>query len=169
MLRRWWQHLLQLQNPRFKFRWQTQVGIRAGSSAHGPHGCANNHYFHQPELEAVLRAGLARYPQVQVHTRHEVLAIEDGAEHARLQVRDLASGKTHSVQARYVVGCDGARSQARKWIGAQLSGTDVVSRVQSTYFRAPDLIHFSKRAISAVGIASAFCGIRSSASFVTSS
>ena len=94
--------------------------IRAGSSAHGPHGCANNHYFHQPELEAVLRAGLARYPQVQVRTRHEVLAIEDGAEHARLQVRDLASGQTHSVQARYVVGCDGARSLARKAMGAPM-------------------------------------------------
>ena len=94
--------------------------IRAGSSAHGPHGCANNHYFHQPELEAVLRAGLARYPQVQVHTRHEVLAIEDGAEHARLQVRDLASNQTYSVQARYVVGCDGARSLARKAIGAPM-------------------------------------------------
>ena len=94
--------------------------IRAGSSAHGPHGCANNHYFHQPELEAVLRAGLARYPQVQVRTRHEVLAIEDGAEHARLQVRDLTSDQTHSVQARYVVGCDGARSLARKAIGAPM-------------------------------------------------
>ena len=94
--------------------------IRAGSSAHGPHGCANNHYFHQPELEAVLRAGLARHPQVQVRTRHEVLAIEDGAEHARLQVRDLASGQAHSVQARYVVGCDGARSLARKAIGSPM-------------------------------------------------
>ena len=29
--------------------------IRGGSAALGPHGCANNYYFHQPELEAVLR------------------------------------------------------------------------------------------------------------------
>ena len=25
--------------------------IRAGTSLQGPHGCANNHYFHQPELD----------------------------------------------------------------------------------------------------------------------
>ena len=94
--------------------------IRAGSSAHGPHGCANNHYFHQPELEAVLRSGLARFATVEVRTRHEVLGIEQDAEHARLQVRELSSGQTHTVQARYVVGCDGARSLARKAIGTPM-------------------------------------------------
>ena len=33
--------------------------VRGGTAALGPHGCANNHYVHQPELEGVLRAGLA--------------------------------------------------------------------------------------------------------------
>ncbi len=94
--------------------------IRAGTSERGPHGCANNHYFHQPELEAVLRAGLQRYPQVQVRTRHEVTAIEDGQDFATLQVKDLDSGKVQAMQARYVVGCDGARSMVRKAIGTAM-------------------------------------------------
>lgn len=94
--------------------------IRAGTSERGPHGCANNHYFHQPELEAVLRAGLRRYPQVQVRTRHEVTAIADGAEHATLQVKDLQNGQAYAVQARYVVGCDGARSMVRKTMGTPM-------------------------------------------------
>ena len=94
--------------------------IRAGTSERGPHGCANNHYFHQPELEAVLRSGLRRYPQVQVRTRHEVTAIADGAEHATLQVKDLQNGQAYAVQARYVVGCDGARSMVRKTMGTPM-------------------------------------------------
>jgi len=94
--------------------------IRGGTSARGPHGCATNHYFHQPELETVLRAGLRRYPKVEVRTRHEVTRIDDGAEHATLQVKDLAHGDTYAVQARYVVGCDGARSLARKAIGTSM-------------------------------------------------
>ena len=94
--------------------------IRAGSMAQGPHGCANNHYFHQPELEAVLRGGLARFPEVEVRTRYEVLSVAQGDEHAQLQVRDLASGQTQTVQARYVVGCDGARSLLRKAIGTPM-------------------------------------------------
>lgn len=94
--------------------------IRAGTAAHGPHGCANNHYFHQPELEGVLRDGLSRYPSVQVFVRHEVTAIEDGADHAALQVRDLRTGQTRDVLARYVVGCDGARSLTRRAIGTTM-------------------------------------------------
>jgi 3-(3-hydroxy-phenyl)propionate hydroxylase len=94
--------------------------IRAGTAERGPHGCANNHYFHQPELEAVLRDGLRRFPQVEVRTRHEVTAIEDGSEHATLQVKDLHSGNAYAVQARYVIGCDGARSMVRKAIGTSM-------------------------------------------------
>ena len=78
--------------------------IRGGTSARGPHGCATNHYFHQPELETVLRAGLRRYPRVEVRTQHEVTRIEDGAEHAMLEVKDLVRGNTYAVQAPDGVG-----------------------------------------------------------------
>ncbi len=94
--------------------------IRAGTQERGPHGCATNHYFHQPELEAVLRSGLQRFAQVQVRTRHEVTAIQDGADTATLQVTDLQTQESHTVQARYVVGCDGARSMVRKAMGTKM-------------------------------------------------
>jgi 3-(3-hydroxy-phenyl)propionate hydroxylase len=94
--------------------------IRAGTQERGPHGCATNHYFHQPELEAVLRSGLQHYPHVQVRTRHEVTAIQDGADTAILQVTDLQTQESHTVQARYVVGCDGARSMVRKVLGTRM-------------------------------------------------
>jgi 3-(3-hydroxy-phenyl)propionate hydroxylase len=94
--------------------------IRAGSNPRGPHGCANNHYFHQPELEAVLRAGLARNPRVTLRMRHEVLRIDEHEGHAALVVRDLAHDSTHEAQARYVVGCDGARSLVRKTIDSEM-------------------------------------------------
>jgi len=38
------------------------------------------------------------------------------------------------------VGCDGGRSFVRKQRGAQLLGTPVIQRVQSTYIRAPRLL-----------------------------
>ncbi|MDI9330494.1 MAG: bifunctional 3-(3-hydroxy-phenyl)propionate/3-hydroxycinnamic acid hydroxylase [Alphaproteobacteria bacterium] len=94
--------------------------IRAGSSANGPHGCANNHYFHQPELEAVLRDALRRYPHVQVRLGHEVQDVVDGANSATLHLLELASGRRLETQARYVVGCDGARSLVRKIIDSPM-------------------------------------------------
>jgi 3-(3-hydroxy-phenyl)propionate hydroxylase len=100
--------------------------MRGGTAAHGPHGCANNHYFHQPELEAVLRQGLARFDKVRVLLRHEVFAIAQDAHGAHLSVEDTASGRLFEIDASYVVGCDGARSLVRRLIGAPMKDLGLV-------------------------------------------
>jgi 3-(3-hydroxy-phenyl)propionate hydroxylase len=92
--------------------------IRKGIDGPGPHGWAGNYYFHQPELEAVLRRGVERFRNVQVFVRHDAETIEDGVDAARLRVRDLASGSVREITARYVIGCDGARSLVRRAIGS---------------------------------------------------
>lgn len=94
--------------------------IRGGSAALGPHGCANNYYFHQPELEAVLRAGLARFARVDVQLRQELTAVAQDAEATTLTYRSVAHGETRTARARYLVGCDGARSLVRQHIGGNM-------------------------------------------------
>lgn len=94
--------------------------IRGGTAALGPHGCANNYYFHQPQLEAVLREGLARFPQVQIKLRHELIGVEQDDELATLTCQSVPGGETHTARARYVVGCDGARSLVRQTIGSPM-------------------------------------------------
>jgi hypothetical protein len=59
---------------------------------------------------------------------------------AEMSLRDLETNAVNRVSARYLIGCDGARSVVRKAIGAELAGDAVVQRVQSTFIRAPDLI-----------------------------
>ena len=46
----------------------------------------------------------------------------DGDYPVTVTLRDVASGAQRSIRARYVVGCDGARSQVRAAIGAELRG-----------------------------------------------
>lgn len=94
--------------------------IRGGSAALGLHGGANNYYFHQPELEAVLRAGLARFARVHVQLGHALTAITQDAEAATLSYRSIGPGATQTARARYVVGCDGARSLVRQHIGGSM-------------------------------------------------
>ena len=51
------------------------------------------------------------------------LEVDAEGEHpVRATLRDASSGQTRVVRARYVVGCDGARSQVRRSIGAEPRG-----------------------------------------------
>lgn len=95
--------------------------IRGGTYLDGPHGCASNYYFNQPELEQVLREGLQRFERVQVLLRHEVLAVQDEGAQVRLTVRAPDQAEPMLLCARYVVGCDGARSLLRRVMGSPMN------------------------------------------------
>ncbi len=73
--------------------------------------------FHQPDLERILRKALDRYPDVEVRTGTDVGAVEDRGTHVDLAFRTTNSDRQETASARYVVGCDGARSLVRKTIG----------------------------------------------------
>ena len=92
--------------------------VRAGTGLEGLHGCANNHYFHQPDLESVLRAGLARYPNVRVLDGMEAVAIEARANEATIRLQSTTGGDIRSVTTQWLIGCDGARSITRRAMGS---------------------------------------------------
>lgn len=86
----------------------------------GPEGWNNAYRFHQPELEASLRASLAELPNVETRLRCEAFALDECDDHVRVRYENLADGTLAALTARYVVGCDGARSLVRRFIGAGL-------------------------------------------------
>lgn len=80
-----------------------------------PFGWANDHFFWQPELEVVLREGLARFDQATLLTSTECVGLSQDAEGVTLS---LTGDRT--VRSRYVVACDGARSFVRRTLGIAL-------------------------------------------------
>lgn len=86
----------------------------------GPMGWHPSYRFHQPSLEAALRRRLGEHANVEVRLRHDVFAIEDQPHGVELRFEDLASGRLLRTQAKFVVGCDGARSIVRRFMGTEL-------------------------------------------------
>jgi 3-(3-hydroxy-phenyl)propionate hydroxylase len=86
----------------------------------GPQAWHASYRFHQPELERVLRDGLSRFPSVSLRYRTEVFAIDQESSAVVVRYEDLSTGSLKRCRARYVVGCDGARSLVRRLIGAPM-------------------------------------------------
>ncbi|MDA4846594.1 bifunctional 3-(3-hydroxy-phenyl)propionate/3-hydroxycinnamic acid hydroxylase [Hoeflea poritis] len=84
----------------------------------GPQGWRANYRFHQPDLEKLLRDHMAERETVSVRTRCDVVSLKERKDGVELRYEDRRNGRTCRVSAKYVVGCDGARSLVRGVIRA---------------------------------------------------
>ncbi|TKJ22880.1 bifunctional 3-(3-hydroxy-phenyl)propionate/3-hydroxycinnamic acid hydroxylase [Blastococcus sp. CCUG 61487] len=86
----------------------------------GSNGWPQGALVHQPDLEEVLGAAVARTPRIDLCRGAEVTGlVQDGAG-VTVSVRDRDGGADRSVQAAAVLGCDGANSTVRELIGARM-------------------------------------------------
>ncbi|WP_029005265.1 bifunctional 3-(3-hydroxy-phenyl)propionate/3-hydroxycinnamic acid hydroxylase [Azorhizobium doebereinerae] len=86
----------------------------------GAQGWHASYRFHQPDLERTLRDGLKRFACVTVQARCDAFAFEQDRDGVTVRYEDLGTGRLCRARARYVVGCDGARSLVRRFIGASM-------------------------------------------------
>lgn len=85
-----------------------------------PMGWHLSYRFHQPNLENVLNDGLRRWPHVVVSHRCDVFALDQDEHGVRVRYEDLDSGRLAEARVRYVIGCDGARSLVRRFMGSAM-------------------------------------------------
>ncbi|MCJ2183457.1 bifunctional 3-(3-hydroxy-phenyl)propionate/3-hydroxycinnamic acid hydroxylase, partial [Novosphingobium sp. 1949] len=83
-----------------------------------PFGWANDYFFYQPELEAHLREGFAALETVELRLGAQFTRLEQAGAGVTVHFRD--STGEHAVEARWVIGCDGARSGVRKALDVRL-------------------------------------------------
>jgi len=108
-------HGLQLRDRRHRVLAEFRRAIAPSAN-----GYPQANMFDQPELEKVLRAELGRHRCIDLRGNAEVTGVEqvDGGS-VRVTYRDHA-GDTVSVEADYVLGCDGANSFVRSSIGSRM-------------------------------------------------
>jgi 2-polyprenyl-6-methoxyphenol hydroxylase-like FAD-dependent oxidoreductase len=104
------------------------------------------HRISQLYLEPVLRRHAMTAFGVAIDFDAELAALEDHGGGLDALVRNPVTGDQRWLPARFVVGCDGARSTVRKSIGVRLRGDDNLSRTRSVYLRSRDLKARQRRA-----------------------
>jgi 3-(3-hydroxy-phenyl)propionate hydroxylase len=91
------------------------------------YGFDKRNAFQQPDLEALLRNGLSRFPNVLQLFGWDMQEFSQDADSASVEIAHATLG-TRTVRARYMVACDGGRSPTRGKLGIQLVGSTFVER-----------------------------------------
>lgn len=110
------------------------------------HGLSPEKKQRCPQLwfDPILARNVREQPTVDVRYEQEMLSFEQDADGVTATLRDLKTGSTYSLRARYMVGCDGAGSTVRNALGFHLEGDAALSYSVGIYFNAPDLIRYHK-------------------------
>lgn len=89
-----------------------------------PYGWDPHYLFYQPYLETVLRSALERSDLVDLRLGVEVFGVEQTDDQVSVTVRDLRTGESGRLSARYLIGADGAASFVRGSAGIRLVDGD---------------------------------------------
>ena len=96
---------------------------------------------HCPQIffDPVLLDHVSALPTVRLRHRTHLDSFVEETDAVAAQTTDLESGKTETIRASYLVGCDGFDGHIRKALGIEYAGEGVLSFSVSVFFRAPEL------------------------------
>ncbi len=80
-------------------------------------GGAEVNFVHQPTLEEALDRAVAGCETVDTYLGWEAISIDQDADGAVAVLRDTDTGERKTLRAQYIVGCDGANSVVREYVG----------------------------------------------------
>ncbi|TWB87814.1 2-polyprenyl-6-methoxyphenol hydroxylase-like FAD-dependent oxidoreductase [Bradyrhizobium macuxiense] len=90
-------------------------------------------------FDPALRRGAERRDLGRIAYCHRLLDFAQRDDHVLAQVEDLTNGDVFTIEASYLVGCDGARSLVRRRLGISYVGSFAEGHNFAIYFRAPKL------------------------------
>ena len=84
-------------------------------------GWANDIFFNQPRMEVHLRAGVARFQNVEERLGWELYHFEQDDQQVLVTIRQAKEAQSEHVTCRYLLACDGASSPTRQLLNINLT------------------------------------------------
>jgi 2-polyprenyl-6-methoxyphenol hydroxylase-like FAD-dependent oxidoreductase len=99
-----------------------------------------------PQLwfDPILARELSNRPQATIRNHTRLVGFTQDESRVSALVEDVMAGVRSTIEASYLVGCDGAGSTVRQQLGIKLLGDAVLSYSTGIYFTAPDLLKHHK-------------------------
>ena len=90
-------------------------------------------------FDPVLRRFASGFPSVQLGFNAELVEFKDHGDRVEAVLRDVRTGETETVEADYLVGCDGGVSTVRQALGIEMEGEPVLTYTTNVIFRCDGL------------------------------
>jgi len=110
-----------------------------------PYYFQDNERIPQYLVEAVLRKKIATLPNVDIFAGRSAVSLEQDKKGVRVAIDETGGAQSDTLEADYVVGCDGSRSTVRAHIGIEREGTDFDQLMALVVFRSSELHEALKR------------------------
>jgi 2-polyprenyl-6-methoxyphenol hydroxylase-like FAD-dependent oxidoreductase len=94
----------------------------------------------QNMFDPILRAFAASQNNVTLRYRTRLVSFTQNADLVTAVVENAETGAREDIPARYIVGCDGARSLVRETLGIAMQGNPVLTHTTNVIFRCPQLL-----------------------------
>jgi 2-polyprenyl-6-methoxyphenol hydroxylase-like FAD-dependent oxidoreductase len=94
----------------------------------------------QNMFDPILRAFAASQNNVALRYRTRLVSFMQNADLVTAVVENADTGAREDILARYIVGCDGARSLVRETLGIAMQGNPVLTYTTNVIFRCPHLL-----------------------------
>jgi 2-polyprenyl-6-methoxyphenol hydroxylase-like FAD-dependent oxidoreductase len=91
----------------------------------------------QNMFDPILQRFAAAQPSVDLRYRSKFLSLEQDERGVTAHVQDPA-GNNYQVRAKFLVGCDGGRSAARRQLNIAMQGRGLLTHTVNVIFRCPD-------------------------------
>ncbi|WP_424140155.1 FAD-dependent oxidoreductase [Roseomonas chloroacetimidivorans] len=90
-------------------------------------------------FDPVLSRFASSFPTVTIRRETELLGFEDDGTRVTARLKDICSGAEETVEAAYLVGCDGGASTVRETLGIPMQGSPVLTYTTNCIFRCENL------------------------------
>ncbi|KAJ5745501.1 hypothetical protein N7520_010683 [Penicillium odoratum] len=94
------------------------------------------HNIPQPAFEELIAKRLSKRNLVEIRKNHSFVSLEQRDGYVVTTIEDRESQKEYQIKSQYVIGCDGAKSAVRKYLGISSDGEETCETMMTIHFNA---------------------------------